>query len=122
MTNDKGFVEAGFPSEGVKDRLKYSYRLPETEPKSGKYESILVHEIEKDLLIIEVETSFLGGYYKYVPSRTVDLNPPPPFNLTIMFGIKNVVITRHFAEFVINSDVGKVITSSTNVNLDSINF
>ena len=53
--------------------------------------------------------SFLGGYYKYVPSRTNDLNPPPPFNLTIMFGIKNVVIKRDFAHFVIHSDVGKVV-------------
>ena len=57
-----------------------------------------------------IGTSFWGGYYKYVPSRTDYPNPPPPSNLTIMFGIKNVVIKRHFADFVINSEVGKVLT------------
>ena len=58
--------------------------------------------------LYNIGTSFFGGYYKYVPLRTFELNPPPPFNLTIMFGIKNVVIKRDFADFVINSNVGKV--------------
>ena len=34
-----------------------------------------------------------------------------------MFGIKNVAITRKFAHFVINSNVGKVISFSANICL-----
>ena len=51
--------------------------------------------------------SFLGGYYKYGPKVTNTLKSPPPFNLTVMYGIKNVAITRNFASFVINSPVAR---------------
>ena len=51
--------------------------------------------------------SFLGGYYKYGPQVTNTLKSPPPFNLTVMYGIKNVAITRNFASFVINSPVAR---------------
>ena len=51
-----------------------------------------------------------GGYYKYVAHRTDELKSPPPFNLTIMVGSKNVAITRKFADFVINADVSKVMS------------
>ena len=37
VDNEKGFVEAKFPTEGVKDRLKYVYRLPKSEPDTGTY-------------------------------------------------------------------------------------
>ena len=37
VDNDKGYVEAKFPTEGVKDRLKYVYRLPKSEPDTGTY-------------------------------------------------------------------------------------
>ena len=36
VDNDKGFAEVSFATEGVKDRMKYVYRLPESEPGTGK--------------------------------------------------------------------------------------
>ena len=41
VDNDKGFVEVSFATEGVKDRMKYVYRLPESEPGTGKIQVIL---------------------------------------------------------------------------------
>ena len=32
--------------------------------------------------------SYFGGYYKYGPKVTPYLKSSPPFNLTIMYGIK----------------------------------
>lgn len=55
--------------------------------------------------------SFLGGYYKYGPQLTNTLKSPPPFNLTVMYGIKNVAITRSFASFLINSPVARELRS-----------
>ena len=53
-------------------------------------------------------TSLFGGYYSYSPVKTDKRKAKPPFNLEIMYGIKNVAITRKFANFVIYSKVGKV--------------
>ena len=51
--------------------------------------------------------SFWGGYYKYGPEVSASLKSPPPHNLTVMYGIKNVAITRNFANFLINSPVAR---------------
>ena len=109
VDNDKGFVEVSFATEGVKNRMKYAYLLPESEPGTGKIQVLRSLSTKITLYtLFYTGTSFWGGYYKYVPYRTAELNPPPPLNLTIMYGIKNVVIKRRFADFVINSEVGKV--------------
>jgi ABC-type molybdate transport system substrate-binding protein len=38
---------------------------------------------------------------------------PPPFNLTIYKGVKNIILSRHFAEFVINDPVAKIFRDWT---------
>ena len=63
------------------------------------------------LIIIATAMSFFGGYYKYGPEVTTTLKPAPPYNLTVMYGIKNVAITRSFADFVINSPVARELRS-----------
>ena len=55
--------------------------------------------------------SFSGGYYSYGPEITNTLKSAPPFNLTVMYGIKNVAITRSFASFAINSPVARELRS-----------
>ena len=87
VTNNIGFVDIKFPWPEVQSRWKYSYRLPDKKPSS--------------------QTSWFGGYYSYGPQITSNLKSAPPHNLTVMYGLKNVLITRQFAEFVIESPVGQ---------------
>ena len=56
---------------------------------------------------LSLGTSLFGGYYKYGPQPTSALKSPPPHNLTVMYGIKNVAITRTFADLVLTSRVAK---------------
>jgi len=89
--NGIGFVDARFPHAEILDRWKFSHVLPQ----------------KKETQAI----SIFGGYYKLVPQRTDILKTPPPRNITIMSGLKNVAITRKFADFVINSEIGKELRS-----------
>jgi len=88
--NDVGFVQSGYPWAEVQARWKYSHILPETRGK-------------------ETATSMFGSYYSYGPYKTDHLKSPAPLNLTIMYGIKNVAITRDFAYFVLHSHVAQVL-------------
>jgi hypothetical protein len=38
---------------------------------------------------------------------------PPPFNLTIYKGVKNIILSRNLAEFVINDPVAKIFREWT---------
>ena len=89
LKNDVGFVQSGYPWAEVQARWKYSHILPETRGK-------------------ETATSMFGSYYSYGPYKTDHLKSPAPLNLTIMYGIKNVAITRDFAYFVLHSHVAQV--------------
>lgn len=89
VKNGIGFVHTVFPWPEVQARWKYSYRLPD----GGA----------------ETSTSLFGGYYRYGPYKTDHLKSSPPLNLTIMYGIKNVAITRDFAYFVLHSHIAQVL-------------
>jgi hypothetical protein len=41
-----------------------------------------------------------AGHYRIVPIQTDNPKRPPPFNLTIYKGQKNVVLSRPFSKFV----------------------
>lgn len=89
VKNSVGFVHTVFPWPEIQARWKYSYRLPD----GGNHGT---------------STSLFGGYYKYGPYKTDHLKSSPPLNLTIMYGIKNVAITRDFAYFVLHSHIAQV--------------
>ena len=91
LSNNIGFVDIIHPWPEVAARWKYSHVLPAQSASSS--------------------TSWFGGYYSYGPRRTQQLKTPPPHNITIMYGIKNVLISREFSEFVINSRVGQDLRS-----------
>jgi len=84
-----GFVDTKFPSKEIAGRWKYSVQLPKEDASTG--------------------VSWVGGYYRYGPQHTEELKLAPPFNLTVMYGIKNVAITRNFANFCLTSEVGKAL-------------
>jgi len=84
-----GFVDIKFPSKEIAERWKYSVELPKEDASTG--------------------VSWFGGYYRYGPQHTEELKSAPPFNLTVMYGIKNVAITRSFANFCLTSEVGKAL-------------
>eukprot|EP00092_Neocalanus_flemingeri_P004033 GFUD01004341.1.p1 GENE.GFUD01004341.1~~GFUD01004341.1.p1 ORF type:complete len:406 (-),score=130.77 GFUD01004341.1:4-1221(-) len=90
VKNDVGFVHSVFPWPEVQARWKYSHRLPEDGAQ-------------------DTATSLFGGYYRHGPYKTDHLKSSPPLNLTIMYGIKNVAITRDFAYFVLHSHVAQVL-------------
>jgi len=90
VKNRIGFVHSMFPWAGVESRWKYSHQLPDNTAQG-------------------TATSLFGGYYKYGPYKTDHLKAAPPFNLTIMVGVKNVAITREFAHFVLFSKTAKVV-------------
>jgi len=85
-----GFVDIRFPSKEIAGRWKHSVKLPSSEEEN-------------------TQISWFGGYYRYGPRVTEEVKSAPPFNLTIMFGIKNVAITRDFANFCLTSEVGKAL-------------
>ena len=58
VDNDKGFVEVSFATEGVKDRMKYVYRLPESEPGTGKIQVLLSSYLYKKTLNSIQEPAF----------------------------------------------------------------
>ncbi|XP_023346425.1 beta-1,3-galactosyl-O-glycosyl-glycoprotein beta-1,6-N-acetylglucosaminyltransferase 3 [Eurytemora carolleeae] len=89
VRNNIGFVDIQFPHSQVQDRWKYSYELTKG-AESGK-----------------ADTTLFGSYYKNVPRVTSSLKSLPPKNLTIMYGIKNVAISRKFADYVINDELSK---------------
>jgi len=90
VKNGVGFVHTVFPWPEVQARWKYSYRLPDGGAQG-------------------TSMSLFGGYYKYGPYKTDHLKSSPPLNLTIMYGIKNVAITRDFAYFVLHSHIAQVL-------------
>ena len=90
VENKIGFVKSDFPWSGLDTRWKYSHRLPD----GGARDSSI---------------SLFGGYYNYQPHQTDSLKSGPPLNLTIMVGVKNVAITRHFSNFILQSSIGKVM-------------
>lgn len=71
VDNDKGFVETGFPTEGVRDRLKYVYRLPESEPHTGKF--ICIHTCVDMILLtlncVHNRNQFLGRLLQICPIK-----------------------------------------------------
>ena len=85
--NDIGFVHSVFAWPGVETRWKYSHKLPEGQEDKDPYS---------------------GDHYHLTPYQTDKLKEPPPHNLTIMVGVKNVAITREFSGFLLYSGVAKV--------------
>lgn len=54
------------------------------------------------------EMSDIFGFacgYRFIPLQTEKLKDPPPFNLTIYKGQKNVILSRTFVDFVLDHEV-----------------
>jgi len=83
---EPGFVPTKIPWPEMVERFRYSVALPE-----GGSSAV----------------SWIGGYYRYGPQKTNLVKPAPPHNLTLLFGIKNVAITRSFASFCLHSRVAR---------------
>ena len=72
VDNDKGFAEVSFATEGVKDRMKYAYRLPESEQGTGKIQVLLRSLSTKITLYLIQEQAF--GVAITIMSLTKQLN------------------------------------------------
>jgi hypothetical protein len=90
-----------FPTpEFLKDRYEVSYALGDTELAKRQSRWYL---FKKSLNpFVEIDPS---ERYQIIPLRTNNSKRPPPFNLTIYKGHKNVILSRTFSKFVLRHPV-----------------